>query len=119
MQTGNALNGNRNGDDFILVDPDLGRLRAHRAKTIRFLEENLKLSVNPKSDRILKVRQGLKFLGVVNHPNGRKLNRRNRHRISRRLSIRNAGSYHGILQKHAHQGMSAEFGWLLLPDNPS
>jgi RNA-directed DNA polymerase len=55
----------RYGDDFILIHQDLEKLNALRKRTIGFLENNLKLKLNPKNDKIIKSTYGLKFLGVV------------------------------------------------------
>ena len=110
----------RYGDDFILTHEDLEKLREFRELTIRFLEDRLKLYLNPKNDKILKPNHGLKFLGVVIWPNGRKLNKRSIHRVQSRLCCRNVSSYYGLVSKHGSRKLANKFSWLVInfPDIP-
>lgn len=111
----------RYGDDFILIHEDLEKLKILRERTIGFLENNLKLEMNPRNDKILKALHGLRFLGKLIWPGNRRLNNRNIHRIQKRLSVRNVGSYYGIVGKHGYHKFSNEFSWLtkdlLYPEN--
>ena len=116
----------RYGDDFILVHPDLEKLQILREQTVLFLKEKLKLNLNPKNDKIVKANHGLRFLGVVIWPrhggqaSSRNLNKRNRQRIKSRLNVKNAGSYYGLVNKHASTEFTHEFKWWiceLLADN--
>jgi len=104
----------RYGDDFILVHKDLEELKLFREKTVCFLKETLKLDINPKNDKIFKAGHGLKFLGVRIRPDGRILNRRNCKRVKKRLNRRNAGSYYGLIKKHAPSEFNHEFDWWIL-----
>ncbi|MFH0820519.1 MAG: RNA-directed DNA polymerase [Candidatus Peregrinibacteria bacterium] len=104
----------RYGDDFILIEPDLQKLKEMRARVIHFLEVTLKLGLNPKHDRILKTRNGLKFLGVMIYPNGVCLTKRNRGRMRRRLSLKNAASYFGLLKRHENPKKLRELFWQLI-----
>jgi len=101
----------RYGDDFILIENDLQKLKQARMQVIHFLKTVLKLGLNPKHDRIIKVGHGLKFLGVVIYPKGRKLKKRNLNRIARRLSLKNVGSYYGLLQKHGNLKGRKKIQW--------
>lgn len=101
----------RYGDDFILIEPDLQKLEGIRLRTIQLLGKTLKLRLNPKNDRILKVHHGLRFLGVVIYTKGRKLKERNLKRIARWLSFKNAGSYYGLIRKHGNEKNNKEFQW--------
>ena len=101
----------RYGDDFILIHRDLEKLHHFRARVVKFLEMELKLDLNPKNDKILKVRHGLKFLGVVLWPNGRKLNKRSICRVQSRLCHKNVSSYYGLVSKHHNQKNINEFIW--------
>ena len=103
----------RYGDDFIMIEPNVRKLHFFRAKSIRFLSETLKLQINPKSDKIFKARHGLKFLGVILWPSGRKLNKRNTKRIYQKLTLNNAGSYYGVLSHHANYEKIREFHWMV------
>lgn len=101
----------RYGDDFILIHRDLEELTCLRESVIRFLDEKLKLALNPKNDKIVKAKHGLRFLGTIICPHGRKLKKRNRNRIRSRLSISNAGSYYGLSKKHGNRKAIKEFCW--------
>jgi RNA-directed DNA polymerase len=103
----------RYGDDFILVCEDLEKLKNFRTSILRFLEDGLKLNLNPRNDKILKSVHGLRFLGVMIWPNGRKLKKRNRNRIKKRLNHRNISSYYGLALKHGSQKTINEFVWLI------
>lgn len=104
----------RYGDDFIVVENDLERLKEVRLVVCRFLTDELKLQVNSKSDRIMKAAHGLKFLGVRLWPAGRTLNRRNQKRIVERLQANNVSSYSGIVKKYGNSRNVREFNWLVL-----
>lgn len=101
----------RYGDDFILIDADMGRLKSLRLKTIEFIADFLKLRLNSKNDKLIKASHCLRFLGVVIKTDGRSLSRRNCKRIRKRLSQKNASSYYGLIKKHALPQFSREFDW--------
>lgn len=103
----------RYGDDFIMVEPDVQKLNFFRAKSIRFLHEILKLQINPKRDKIFKAQDGLRFLGVVLWPKGRRLNSRNILRIREKLAPNNIGSYYGVIKHHANDKKKREFHWFI------
>ena len=90
----------RYGDDFILVHENQEKLKVFRELVIGFLEDKLKLKINPKHDKILIVKHGLKYLGVQIFSEHRKLNKRNKSRIKARLSQKNVSSYLGLVKKH-------------------
>jgi hypothetical protein len=103
----------RYGDDFIVVENDLEKLKYFRTETVRFLAKELKLQVNPKSDKIMKVAHGLKFLGVKLWPSGRTLSVRNLARVCERLQPNNISSYSGLLKKHGTEKQLKHFNWLI------
>ncbi|MCC7197406.1 RNA-directed DNA polymerase [Candidatus Peregrinibacteria bacterium] len=103
----------RYGDDFILLENDLGKLKLFRAQTVDFLRNELKLQVNPKSDRIIKPAHGLKFLGIKFWPSGRNLTKRNLRRIQSRLNTKNISSYSGLMKKHGNSKQVKRFNWLV------
>jgi len=103
----------RYGDDFILIHEDLEKLNKLRTFVIQFLENGLKLNLNPKNDKILKPAHGLKFLGVVIWPNGRKINKRGVSRVSYKLCHKNASSYYGLTGKHGNKKLLNHFSWLI------
>jgi RNA-directed DNA polymerase len=85
----------RYGDDFIVMEKDRGNLSQIRRKIIKFLDEKLDLEINNKNDIIIKPSWGLKFLGTIIYPQGRRLSKRNIARIKERLSLINISSYQG------------------------
>lgn len=101
----------RYGDDFILVHQNLEKLRHFRVRVLKFLEMGLNLHLNPKNDIICKAGHGLKFLGTVIRPDGRKLSKRNRKRIRKKLNLKNAGSYYGLVNKHSLSKFRHELDW--------
>lgn len=103
----------RYGDDFILIESDLQKLHALRLASVHFLEDKLKLRLNPKSDRILKAKWGLKYLGVVLWSSGRKLNKRNIRRSVEKLNNANVASYRGLVIKHGTYKLVRYFHWLI------
>lgn len=103
----------RYGDDFLLVESDLAKLKTFRTDAIRFLKNELKLSMNPKSDMILKARDGLKFLGVVFWPSGRILNKRSLNRTTSRLTSSNVSSYSGLIKGHTDHKHIKYFNWIV------
>lgn len=72
-----------------------------------------KLTLNPKSDKIFKAKHGLKYLGVVLWPSGRRLNKRNKLRVAARLNTRNVGSYHGLINQHCSIKLKKHFSWIM------
>jgi retron-type reverse transcriptase len=103
----------RYGDDFVVLENDLERLKFVRNETICFLVDTLKLQINPKSDKIMKVSHGLRFLGVKIWPSGRTLNRRNLARVRERLKPNNISSYSGLIMKHGNANQVRNFNWMV------
>lgn len=103
----------RYGDDFILIEINLARLRFFRIEAIGFLKNELKLKINPKSDKIMKLRHSLKYLGVKIWPLGRTLNKRSLSRVENRLNQKNISSYSGLIKKHTKAKLIKKFNWLV------
>ena len=103
----------RYGDDFILIGTEAGKLKFFRLQTIDFLNNELKLQVNPKSDKIIKTRQGLKLLGIKFWPSGRTLTKRNLSRTKEKLAAKNVSSYSGLIKKHGNKKQIKHFNWLV------
>lgn len=91
----------RYGDDFLLVESSERKLKSQRDAAVRFLENTLKLKMNAKNDRILKAKEGVRFLGVVLWPKGHILNKRCLGRVFNRLERKNISSYGSLLKEHA------------------
>lgn len=88
----------RYGDDFVIFENDVEKIRELRLLITNFAAFELRLEINPKSDIIIKPKWGLKFLGMVFVDRQRFLNRRNKKRIFRKFSLENASSYYGIVK---------------------
>lgn len=104
----------RYGDDFIVIENDLAKLKADKEKIDKFLNSELRLEINPKNGIIIKARQGLKFLGVEIFPRGRRLNKRNLKRTRERLDLSNVSSYSGLIKKHCNSKKIKRFNWEIL-----
>ena len=104
----------RYGDDFIIIDGDREKLLEMRKRVQEFLKGQLMLDLNPKNDLVLKITDGLKFLGVVLYAPGCRLNDRSRKRVFERLNDRNAGSYWGMVKQYEKKKYLKRFQWELL-----
>ncbi|KKP38536.1 MAG: RNA-directed DNA polymerase [Candidatus Peregrinibacteria bacterium GW2011_GWF2_33_10] len=101
----------RYGDDFLVIENDFDKLEKIKIQATQFLNNQLKLQVHDKNNIIVRPKHGIKFLGMILYPNGRKLNKRSLHRISSRLTQKNAGSYFGMVRKHGNFKLKKEFQW--------
>ena len=95
---------------FVVVE----KLQFFRTQTINFLNNTLNLTVNPKSDKILKPSQGLKFLGIKFWPSERNLNKRSLARVHERLNSANLSSYSGLIKSHCNKKKQKYFNWMVL-----
>lgn len=87
----------RYGDDFIVAAPSFDEAVKMRIQISAFLGDKLMLSLNPKSDKIIKINWGIPILGHQIFRNGKRLNKRNITRINRRLHMNNVSSYAGLI----------------------
>ncbi|MFA4891591.1 MAG: reverse transcriptase/maturase family protein [Candidatus Gracilibacteria bacterium] len=104
----------RYGDDFVIFSRNKDELLRIKALTANFIENDLKLSLHAKNNLVVETKHGLKFLGVVLYPSGRRLSKRNQIRIKDRLDFHNSGSYWGVVSKHGNAEKIKEFQWDLL-----
>lgn len=103
----------RYGDDFIIVESDPKKLNIFRTEVAKFLETKLKLRINPKSDKVIKANNGLKFLGIKFWPTGRTLNNRSLMRTTEKLAPNNTSSYNGLIAKHGSRKRVKRFSWII------
>lgn len=103
----------RYGDDFIVIESNLEKLNLSRVKIVNFLKNELRLETNPKSDKIIKFRHGLRYLGVKLWSKGRTLTRRNFSRTKERLNMKNSASYSGLTKQHGNFKQIKQFNWLV------
>lgn len=103
----------RYGDDFIVTSKNRLELEFFRSAILKFFHDELKLSSNHKNDKIIKIGQGLKFLGVILLPSRKRLNERNFRRTKKRLNIANISSYSGLIKKHGNSEQKKQFDWVV------
>ena len=108
----------RYGDDFLVFGKSKNELEDIQMKSTEFLNNTLKLTLHKKNNIIVPTKHGLKFLGIVFYPKGRKLSKRNVSRLYSRLNVRNAGSYYGLLAKHTKTKHMKKFQWELVNKLP-
>ncbi len=104
----------RYGDDFVIFSKNKNELLQIKTETINFIENELKLELHLKNNLVIETKHGLKFLGVVLYPGGRRLSKRNQTRIKDRVNSRNSGSYWGVVSQHGTTETLREFQWDLL-----
>ena len=104
----------RYGDDFTIFAQNREELENIQIQATHFLTNELKLSLHKKNNVTVKTKHGLKFLGIVLYPKGRKLSKRNNKRLFARLNTRNAGSYYGLLTQHTNAKQMKKFQWILM-----
>ena len=90
----------RYGDDFVLWCEN--EASANEAQTIvtQFLQDELRLRINPLHDRIQPVRSKLSYLGVELWPSGRRLAPKVIQRIDGKLDQLNSSSYYALVKHH-------------------
>ena len=77
-------------DDFIILSPDLEQLKEWVKRIEEFLEEEMKLHVNPKST-ILYAGNGIDFCGYIHHPEYRKVRKASVRRLKNDVKHLEAG----------------------------
>ncbi len=90
----------RYGDDFFIMMLKFRQLSEAKKKINEYLKKRLSLTTKTQNSAVLKVRHGLRILGVKIWPYGRRLNRRNILRARQNLNLLNSASYLGIAKKH-------------------
>jgi len=71
-------------DDFVLLDGNKARLHSYKAEISSYLDDQLRLQLNPKSD-IFPADRGIDFVGYRIWPNYRLIRKRSLIRASRRF----------------------------------
>lgn len=99
----------RYGDDFVIFDKDFESLQLKRELAESFLSNILRIDLHSKNNIIVKAKHGIKFLGTVIYPTGRRLNKRSRKRIKQRLNDRNISSYFGLIKQNEKSKKIKEF----------
>ena len=90
----------RYGDDFLLFDLNHENLTKMRTQAVRFLEQNLRLQVNPKLDKIQSSKQQLSYLGMDFFANGNyRMARATQSRVRKALETKNLSCYKSKVDK--------------------
>lgn len=76
-------------DDFIIFDKTSKDFKLQREEINAFLQEELKLTLNPKKTKIQPFHKGLDFLGYVIHPHYIKIRKRNIVNLKKKLKYAN------------------------------
>lgn len=77
-------------DDFIILSQDLEQLKEWLARIKEFLEEEMRLHLNPKST-ILYAGNGVDFCGYIHHPDHRKIRKGSVRRVKKDIKAYKAG----------------------------
>ena len=85
-----------------------------RQKAIRFLGEELFLTVNPKIDHVQPAYKGVGYLGVEIYPSGRRLQQSVRDRIRMKATSRNIASYHALVAVHEKHTKLKDIHWTMM-----
>ena len=96
-------------DDMLLLSPARDELIAWRAAVAGFLQDMLKLDLNPRSCAITPLTAGIDFLGYVVHP---------RHRLVRRRVIANCVSRLGAAQRDLTEDRGG-YSWVVYREGTS
>ena len=74
-------------DDFIILDSSINILSNHKRNIDDFLKNILHLTLHPDKSRILKLKNGVGFLGMRLYPFHKRIIKKNINRFDRKLSI--------------------------------
>ena len=77
-------------DDFIILSPDLIQLKEWAKRIEEFLEEEMRLHINPKST-ILYAGNGVDFCGYIHFPTYRKVRKASVRRLKKDVKNLEAG----------------------------
>lgn len=91
----------RYADDFIILSSDKEDLKAILPSIGRFLRETLKLMLHPDKVFMKRISSGIDFLGWVHFQDHRVIRTVTKKRIVKKLNIKNASSYLGLI-KHGN-----------------
>jgi len=73
-------------DDFVILSKSVGVLSNYKTEIEMFLEQKLNLILHPDKSRILKLKNGVGFLGMRLYPHHKRIIKKNLKRFDRRLS---------------------------------
>ena len=90
----------RYGDDFIVIVGT--RQEALRLQSLgsSFLKEQLRLELHSKNNIVVKVKYGVKYLGVITYPKRQTLSSQEFKRIQDKLLPENCESYNSYIERY-------------------
>jgi len=107
----------RYGDDVLLFADTRKQAQEYRQRSVEFFREVLHLEINTKSDILVPVRTGIRYLGVELFPSGGRLLPHGRFRVQTKLSGTNIGSYYGLIHAHENKKRQTYFDWSIIQQN--
>ena len=87
----------RYADDFLILHPSYVVLLEYLTKIKKFCREFLLLDLHERKTIIRKIHRGIDFLGYVVLPHRKVLRTKVKHRILKRISLKNLSSYLGVI----------------------
>lgn len=95
----------RYADDFVVLSCDKQKLVDLISSIEAFLRIHLELCLHPNKIQLRAWHQGIDFLGYVSFPRHQILRTKTKHRMVKRISMKNAQSYLGMLSHCAGTGI--------------
>ena len=103
------MSGTWNMDDFVLLDDDKARLHAYKAEVSSYLNDHLRLQLNPKSD-IYPADRDIDFVGYRIWPSYRLVRKKALVRTTKLFKRLSHDYEHGLVDL-AHVNSSVMSGW--------
>ena len=104
----------RYGDDWLCFSDNLDRLEIIQGESTRYIVDVLQLKLSQKLDFIVPVYKGTTYLGIDLWPNGRRITKKTRGRISYKVKPENYSSYQAFIKQFSSQRHIKQFYWQTL-----
>jgi RNA-directed DNA polymerase len=101
----------RYGDDFILWGKSKEIVSDFQERGEAFLLNKMGLSLHTVNHALQPTKQKLHFLGIEIWPQGHRLDKRMRSRITSRVNSKNIASYQALVQHHGHKKAQKLLMW--------
>ena len=101
----------RYGDDFIMFFPSRNKTEEGQKLGIRFLESKLQLTIHKHNNVIVRVRNGLHFLGIRLFIDGMRIQPHTWQRLKSRINDTNYSSYRGLTNKVGSRAQKKDILW--------
>lgn len=97
-------------DDFVIIDSSWERLQEFKVKIDLFLRTHLQLTLHPDKSRILRLENGVPFLGMRLYPHHKRIIKKNVLRFDRKLSFLKSQYDCGFLERE--KAVETLEGWM-------